>query len=234
MLAVLVTGCSGDDSEGADSAAHDWSYADVDAWGETCETGTEQSPIDLTGAAAEDLPDLALDYHASPAEVVDNGHTVQVNLADAGTLTRDGVTYSLAQFHFHAPSEHLRDGRPYAAELHLVHQAEDDALAVLGILVEEGAADAVIADVLAGVPDGADPAGIADVDVNDLLPADHRTFRYDGSLTTPPCSEGVAWSVLQEPMTWSAEQIAEFAALHPDSHRPPQPLGDRVLQLDQR
>lgn len=240
LIGACLVGCSGDDSDSADDVddagahdAHAWTYEDVDAWGETCASGVEQSPVDLAGAADEDLTDLELDYRSSAAEVIDNGHTVQVNLADAGTMTREGVTYSLVQFHFHAPSEHLLDGTPYAAEMHLVHQAEDDSLAVLGVLIEEGDADTVIADVLASAPEeGADPAATADIDVNALLPADHRTFRYDGSLTTPPCSEGVAWSVLQEPMTWSPEQVADFVALHPGSHRPPQPIGDRVLLHD--
>jgi carbonic anhydrase len=239
LLGALLVGCSGDDADEVDDAdshgEHTWTYDDVDAWGETCATGVQQSPIDLADATTEDLPALELAYHASPAEVVDNGHTVQVDLEDGGTLTRDGVTYSLLQFHFHAPSEHLLDGVPYAAEMHLVHQAEDGALAVLGVLIEEGAADAVIADVLEHTPEeGARRPGVTaePVDVAALLPADHRTFRYDGSLTTPPCSEGVAWSVLQEPVTWSPEQVAEFADLHPGSHRPPQPIGDRVLLHD--
>lgn len=237
LLGAALVGCSGDDSDSSDGAetpdVHAWTYEDVDAWGESCATGTEQSPIDLADATDEDLADLELDYHSSAAEVIDNGHTVQVNLEDAGTMTRDGVTYSLVQFHFHAASEHLVNGEPYAAEVHLVHQAEDKSLAVLGILIEEGEESAIIADVLDDAPEAdADPAETADIDVNAMLPADHRTFRYDGSLTTPPCSEGVAWSVLQEPMTWSSEQVADFVALHPDSHRPPQPLGERVLQHD--
>lgn len=237
LLGAALVGCSDDDASDADAPpAHDWSYADVDEWGETCATGDEQSPIDLAGATEEDLTDLELAYHSSPASVVDNGHTIQVNLEDAGTMTRDGVDYTLAQFHFHAASEHLLDGEPFAAEVHLVHQSEDGALAVLGILIEEGEADAVIADVLETAPEeGAEAADTtAPVDVNALLPADLRTFRYDGSLTTPPCSEGVAWSMLRQPMTWSAEQVAEFVDRHPDSHRPPQPTGDRVLQLDTR
>jgi carbonic anhydrase len=238
LLGGLLIGCSGDDTNEADGAdsqgGHDWTYEDVDAWGETCATGDQQSPIDLADATDEDLADLDLAYHASPALVDDTGHTVQVNLDDAGTMTRDGETYTLVQFHFHAPSEHLLDGVPYAAEVHLVHQAEDGTLAVLGILIKEGAADPVIADVLAHVPDeSADPAATSEpIDVSAMLPAVLRTFRYDGSLTTPPCSEGVAWSVFREPMTWSADQVADFAALHPDSHRPPQPIGDRVLQHD--
>jgi carbonic anhydrase len=238
LLGALLVACGDDDADKADDAGsqdeHAWTYEDVDAWGETCATGEQQSPVDLADATDEDLTDLELDYHASPAEVIDNGHTIQVNLADAGTMTRDGKTYTLAQFHFHAPSEHLLDGVPYAAEVHLVHIADDESLAVLGILIEEGEADAIIADVLASAPEaGADPAATAaSIDVNALLPADHRTFRYDGSLTTPPCSEGVAWSVLQEPMTWSSDQVAEFVALHPGSHRPPQPIGDRVLRHD--
>lgn len=242
LLVAALTGCSDDDPETvADlteqtdhSDQAEWSYSDVDAWDETCASGTEQSPIDLTDATDESLPDLELDYQASAAEIVDNGHTIQVGLEDGGTLTRAGVAYQLVQFHAHAPSEHLLEGKPFAAEVHLVHQSEEGDLAVLGILIEKGAESSVIADVLELAPaEGADPvAATESIDVATMLPDDLRTFRYDGSLTTPPCSEGVAWSVLTTPMTWSADQIADFEARHPDSHRPPQPLGDRELLLD--
>lgn len=238
LLVALASGCSDDEPDHAhlDDAhdEHEWSYADVDAWGDTCATGEQQSPIDLAGADEADLVDLELDYRSSSATVADTGHSVQTTVEDGGTMTRDGETYTLRQFHVHTPSEHLVAGAPYAAELHLVHESEDGELAVLGVLVEEGPAHPILADVLAHVPGaGADASPTTrPVDVAALLPTDLRTFRYDGSLTTPPCSEGVAWSVLREPVTWSAGQLEAFAALHPGSHRPPQPLGDRVLQLD--
>ena len=237
-MTSLLVGCGEEDDDRAHldegHAAHDWTYEDVDAWGETCASGDEQSPVDLADAAPERLPDLELAYTSSAATVADNGHTVQTTFEDAGSMTLDGATYTLRQFHFHTPSEHHVDGVPYAAEMHLVHEAEDGALAVLGVLVEEGAAHAVVADVLDHAPEaGADAVATGDpVDPNALLPEGRRTYRYPGSLTTPPCSEGVAWSVLEEPVTWSADQVAQFAERHPDSHRPPQPMGERTLLRD--
>lgn len=240
LFAALLTGCGEKDDDHAhlddDHAAHDWTYEDVSGWGDTCATGDEQSPVDLADTTQEDLADLDLAYTASDATVIDTGHSVQTTLEDGGTMTLDGETYTLRQFHFHTPSEHQVDGVPYAAEVHLVHEGEDGALAVLGVLVEEGAAHPVIDDVLDHAPEeGDDPVPTTDpVDPNDLLPADRRTYRYPGSLTTPPCTEDVAWSVLEEPVTWSPEQVAHFAERHPDSHRPPQPLNERVLLHDSR
>lgn len=236
LVSGLLAGCGEDDDKSAgdaDAASH-WTYAEVDAWGETCASGREQSPIDLAEATSEDLADPELAYTVSAASVADNGHAIQTTLDDAGTMTLDGVTYTLRQFHVHTPGEHTVDGTTYAAELHLVHEADDGSLAVLGLLIEDGAADPVVAEVLDALPaEDTESAGVVEsLDVTGLLPEDLRTFRYDGSLTTPPCSEGVAWSVLTQPVTWSGEQIAAFAERHPDSHRPPQPLGERVLLQD--
>ncbi len=236
-MTTLLAGCGTDDEDAStseDPAAHSWTYEDVDAWGETCATGEEQSPVDLVDAVAETLTDPELHYTTSAATVVDNGHTVQTDLADAGTMTLDGETYTLRQFHFHTPSEHRVGGAAYAAEVHLVHEAADGALAVLGVLVEEGAAHPVVDEVLGLAPEAGEEAVATTepVDPQALLPDGRRTYRYPGSLTTPPCTEGVSWSVLEEPVTWSAEQVAQLAERHPGSHRPPQPLGERVLRHD--
>lgn len=239
LAVVLLAGCGDGDADDHahlddDHAAHDWTYEDTGAWGDDCATGEEQSPVDLARSTPKDVGDLEIAYTASEATVVDTGHSVQTTLEDGGTLTLDGEPYTLRQFHFHTPSEHHLDGVPYAAEVHLVHESEDGALAVLGVLVEEGAAHPVVEDVLAHAPDeGDDPLPTTDpVDPVSLLPAGRDRFRYPGSLTTPPCSEGVAWTVLTEPITWSAEQVEHFAERHPDSHRPPQPLNGRVLLHD--
>ena len=217
-------------------AAHGWSYADVDTWGGTCATGDQQSPVDLGDATGEQLPDLDLAYTGSGATVTDTGHSVQVTLEDAGTMVLGEETYTLRQFHVHTPSEHEVDGEAYAAELHLVHEDDAGDLAVLAVLVEEGAAHPVIDDVLDHVPEeGADPLPTTEpIEPESLLPDERRTYRYDGSLTMPPCTEGVAWTVLEEPVTWTAEQIAGFAERHPGSHRPLQPLDGRALLHDTR
>lgn len=240
LVAVLLTACSDRDEAhdhahlDDDHAAHDWTYDDTGAWGDDCASGEEQSPVDLAQTTREDLGDLELAYTTSEATVTDTGHSVQTTFADAGTMTLDGETYALRQFHFHTPSEHHLYGVPYAAEVHLVHEGEDGALAVLGVLVEEGAAHPVVEDVLAHVPEeGEEPVPTTEpVDPMSLLPAGRDRFRYPGSLTTPPCSEDVAWTVLRDPVTWSPEQVEHFAERHPDSHRPPQPLNGRVVLHD--
>lgn len=226
----------GDDHGSAAGSADHWSYDDVEAWEETCATGREQSPVDLVGATGRDLPDLGFAYRPAPATVVDNGHTVQATFEGAGSLELGGETFELRQLHFHSPSEHLIDSTSYAAEVHLVHESADGRLAVVAVLVEEGSANQVVTTLLDLMPaEGAESvAADGPVDPAGVLPADRRAFRYDGSLTTPPCTEGVAWSVLAEPITWSAGQLADFAERHPDSHRPPQPLDGRVLLQDER
>lgn len=211
-----------------------WSHDDPAAWGGTCATGTEQSPVDLTGARGVDLADIEFDYAPSAVQVANTGHTIQAEYGAGSSIEVDGTSYDLVQFHFHAPSEHTVDGRHAAAELHLVHQDSAGQLAVVGVLVEEGPASDAVAPVLAEAPaeEGAEADPSAEVDAAGLLPDSSRTFRYDGSLTTPPCTEGVKWMVMSEPVTWSGEQLAAFTSLYGGSNRPVQPLGDRVEIVD--
>ena len=166
--------------------------------------------------------------------VTNTGHTIQANYGTGSAIGIDGTWYDLLQFHFHTPSEHTIDGEQAAAELHLVHQDDDGNLAVVGVLVTEGEANAAVAPVLEDAPDheGQQREPATEVDADGLLPESHLTFRYDGSLTTPPCSEGVRWMVMTEPVTWSAEQLAAFTDLYDGSNRPVQPLNERVELVD--
>ena len=209
---------------------------------EACEAGTEQSPIDLTGAVEAsdaDLPDLTFDYHPSALALMDNGHTVQAAYDPGSTLVVDGETYELKQFHFHAHSEHTVDGKAAPLELHLVHAREDDQgvthLAVVGVLIVEGAENPAYASVLDHLPTEVteEPEAVdgQTVDAAALLPTDRTFFHYEGSLTTPPCSEGVSWQVMTTPVELSAGQIAAFTARYDDDFRPVQPLGDRELEV---
>jgi carbonic anhydrase len=235
----------------ADPAAHasttpHWTYAgeagaehwgDLDPGFETCATGTHQSPIDLGSANGAPLTDLDFQWHAATAVVVNNGHTVQVDLTGGGDLVLDGHPYHLAQFHVHAPSEHTVNGRSFPLEIHFVHKDDGGQLAVVGVLVDTGAAAEALAPVLAVHPE---PGGAAVpvtgmFDPTALLPlAPLRiAYRYDGSLTTPPCSEGVAWSVLFGSITVSPEQLAAITSqLAEANNRPVQPLDGRTIQLD--
>jgi len=223
-----------------DEAPH-WTYEDAERWGEladefgACGAGDEQSPIDLTGAVGLDIPNAVIDYVPGDATIIDNGHTVQVNVPEAGTLELDGKIYAFAEFHFHAPSEHTVEGDHWPMEWHFVHRAADGSLAVLGVLVEEGAPWPAFDVIVESLPMQRDVADIVygDVDVADFLPDLTAAFRYDGSLTTPPCSEGVSWSVLQGTITMSLEQMEAFTSrLDEPNNRPVQPTNERTLEKD--
>lgn len=203
-----------------------------EAWA-VCETGTEQSPIDFAGMEGGEAVTPVLDWTvAEAADIVDNGHTIQANLTNAGSLTLDGTEYELVQFHFHAASEHTVEGEQYPLEVHFVHASEDGRLAVVGVFFEEGEAEPGLDPVWNNLPQaqGHIPVG-AIVDPAEFLPEDLTAWRYPGSLTTPPCSEGVAWTVLQTPITASAEQIAAYTARYDNNYRPVQPLGDRTVNV---
>jgi carbonic anhydrase len=247
-LVVAATACSLVGGEAVEeTAGHDvhWTYNGEEGpenWGglseeyTLCGTGVEQSPIDITAAAPRDVADVVFNYQDSALKIENNGHTVQVNYDTGSTIVVDGTTYTLAQFHFHAPSEHLLNGRAFPAEVHLVHKDAAGGLAVIGVLIEEGSENEALADVWAHLPATEQTEKTIDgarVHVDRFLPAERLSYRYDGSLTTPPCSEKVEWIVLTNPIQMSAAQISTFAEIvHHDNSRPPQPLNDRELAED--
>jgi carbonic anhydrase len=223
--------------------AQHWSYtgeAGPDNWSKVdgknimCALGRNQSPIDLADFVEADLKPLKIDYKAGAAEVINNGHTVQVNYAPGSTLTVDGRAFELKQFHFHAPSENRINGKPFPMEGHLVHADKDGNLAVVAVMFEAGAANAVLEKAWAAMPAQAGgkaslPAGL---NVMQMMPADKDYYRFNGSLTTPPCSEGVRWLVLKKPATVSKAQVDQFSkTLGFANNRPIQPVNARpVLQ----
>jgi carbonic anhydrase len=230
-----------------------WGYADsADAvgpakWGtlpgnEACATGKQQTPINLvaSGAKPQDLPNLVFAYKPSSLLMTNNGHTVQMTYAAGSTLGRAGsaTTSSLAQFHFHAPSEHTVDGVSYPMEIHLVHvDAAGKPAAVVGVFVKAGTDNAGLAKAFQSLParsgDKSAPAGVM-IDAGTLLPVDKTFFTYPGSLTTPPCTEGLTWYVLKTPIEMSPAQIASFTKLEHLAHtnRPIQSLGGRAVLVD--
>ncbi|MGE0730360.1 MAG: carbonic anhydrase [Acidimicrobiia bacterium] len=203
----------------------------------TTET-TEPEPTTTTeapfpGAPAEQEIDFA--YHASAYTVVDNGHTVQVNLDNAGAMVIDGVPFTLVQFHFHTPSEHTLAGAAYPLEYHLVHRSEAGELAVVGVLIQRGGENETLKPIFDALPDaGVTVEGAEPIDPAALLPANRTMVRYNGSLTTPPCTEHVRWHLLLTPLQMSNLQIARFMAKHPESRRPVQEVNDRevVIEVD--
>jgi carbonic anhydrase len=208
----------------------------------TCGTGTQQTPIDLVSASAkpQDLPDLVFNYKPSHLSVLNNGHTEQMTYDPGSTLGRAGSapTWNLAQFHFHAPSEHTLDGQSFPMEVHLVHvDAAGKPVAVVGVFIKAGRENAGLAKAFQMLPakegDKNEPAG-ATVNADSVLPADRTFFTYPGSLTTPPCTEGLTWFVLKAPIELSQAQINAFTRLEHLGHtnRPIQSLGRRTVMLD--
>jgi carbonic anhydrase len=201
-----------------------------------CDSGIEQSPIDVVNPLKMGLTDIIFKYEATPGKIINNGHTIQVDFAagNGNTIVVDGILHELLQFHFHAPSEHTIAGASFAMELHLVHKNAGGGLAVVGVMLQPGKASAGLAPVLTSVPTTVDVAYDlpAPVDLMQLLPADRRAYRYPGSLTTPPCSEGVRWILLTNPMDLDTAQIAAYTAVYTGTNRPLQPRGVRFLLQD--
>jgi carbonic anhydrase len=195
--------------------------------------GLLQSPINIAGNAPRSPAMLTFSYQNSRMNVINNGHTVQVNYDPGSTLTINGKVHRLAQFHFHVPGEHLIDGVAPAMEMHLVHMADDGALAVVAVLFDIAEPDnaflAQFWDVLPGEGREVDAGIVANVAA--AFETGSPRFSYVGSLTTPPCSEGVSWYVLAERETVSREQLAEFVELLGFNARPVQPLGVRQISL---
>ncbi len=208
----------------ADNGPACWASLDP-AFG-LCGCGAEQSPIDLANAQARDVPALHFDYRLVTAGIVDTGRTLEFHPPPGQGLTVGSRRHDLRQLHFHHASEHRIDGRCLPMELHLVHTGSNGALTVVGVFIESGDENAAVTSLWQALVD--DPETV-DVDLAALLPASTKAWRYQGSLTSPPCSEGVSWIVLVDPITLSAPQIAAFRDFHPPNCRPVQPLGRRSL-----
>ena len=222
---------------------HEWGYTGPEGaehWAELakenalCGNGQQNSPIDLKDAIDATLGKLQLDYGAVPLVVRNTGHSIQLDLHAGGTMRVGGKQYDALQLHFHHPSEHLLNGRRFPMEAHIVHQGPDGTLGVLAIFFETGKANPAFQRVLDAMPsDKNQTRQVADavVRASDFLPpANQRSFyRYEGSLTTPPCSETVDWVVLSQPVQVSREQIDAFERVYPFNARPLQPLDRRFL-----
>ena len=210
-------------------------WAELSEHYETCSSGKEQSPIDLTNATMTDLENISFNYAETAVNIINNGHTIQVQVIEGSQIVINGETYSLIQFHFHAPSEHAVDSQGYPIEMHLVHRGANGNLAVVGVFIAEGAENTAFTPVWDQLPE--EERGIiatgATVHITDLLPTDKTVYRYSGSLTTPPCSENVIWSVMKNPVEMSAGQIAAFNSIIEGNNRPLQPLDAHALQLDE-
>jgi len=218
-----------------------WSYQGHGGpaeWGEldpafaTCQLGKLQSPIDIRGAKTADLPAIKFDYKPSPLRVIDNGHSIQVNYAPGSSIDVGGTRYELVQFHFHKPSEEKIDGKAHAMVAHLVHKGADGKLAVVAVLLDAGGTSPTIDTIWKNLPQekGKEATVNATIDAATLLPADHGYYTFQGSLTTPPCSEDVRWFVLKTPVKVAGSEITAFGKIYPMNARPSQPLNGRTLE----
>lgn len=224
-----------------------WGYAgDIgpDRWAELspdnrlCAVGTRQSPIDIRDGLGVDLEKIAFDYRPSSFSVLDEGHTVRVDVAPGNGLTVMGRRYELQEFHFHRPSEERVNGQQFEMVAHLVHRDAQGHVAIVAVLLERGPDDRpqpVIQTVWANLPleRGEATRPQAQIDLGQLLPADRGYYTYMGSLTTPPCSEGVLWMVMRQPVPLTAQQIAVFARLYPMNARPLQAGSGRLIKQSQ-
>ncbi|NPA28418.1 MAG: carbonic anhydrase family protein [Epsilonproteobacteria bacterium] len=218
----------------------EWGYKGEigpDKWGDLspkfrmCKEGKNQSPINLTRFIKAKLPAVEYSYNTKSTEVINNGHTIQVNLKSGSKINIDNIDFELKQFHFHTPSENKIDGKSFPLEAHFVHASKDGELAVVALMFEEGEENKVLSKIWQKMPTKADTKEKLEIsDIKELLPKNKDYYRFNGSLTTPPCSEGVRWIVLKTPVTISKAQIDKFAKVmgHPNN-RPIQPLNARVI-----
>jgi carbonic anhydrase len=207
-------------------------WGKLDAGYVACETGKKQSPIDLVNLVDADLQPIDFVYKPGTTEIINNGHTIQVNYAAGSSITVDGRAFELKQFHFHAPSENTINGKHFPLEGHLVHADKDGNLAVVAVMFEQTRNSPLLSPLWMKMPDNAGDRNALPkmYDVSAMLPSDRDYYRFDGSLTTPPCSEGVLWFVLKQPSIASKPQIDRFTEVmgHPNN-RPVQPLNARQV-----
>ncbi|MEM8505086.1 MAG: carbonic anhydrase family protein [Cyanobacteria bacterium P01_D01_bin.1] len=210
-------------------------WAELDSSFTTCATGQAQSPINFTKAKGENLPNLSFHYDFVPLNLLNNGHTIQLPYAPGSYMTLDDKIYNLLQLHFHSPSEHTIDSKQSAAELHLVHQSDDGELSIVAVLLQPSTNPTNVTYPLAtDLPQKAGDKVRTNKTINalTLLPEETTTYRYIGSLTTPPCTESVKWLVMTEPVTISTRELSYYKKLLNNNNRPLQRLNGRAIQLD--
>ncbi|MCE2594346.1 carbonic anhydrase family protein [Motilimonas cestriensis] len=222
-------------------SAHSWGYVGntgPEHWGDIatiCETGKQQSPIDIVHAQPTQLEAIEWDYEPKFQNIINNGHTVQVNLQPGSEIEVNDTDYQLKQFHFHTPSENRLNGRSYPLEAHFVHADKKGNLAVVGVFFEHGRANAALAALWEKMPAQVgtkQSLNKINFELNELLPKNKNYYSFTGSLTTPPCSEGVQWLVMQQAIKASPEQIAAFKAVLPShNNRPIQAQNQRTISV---
>ena len=223
------------------SSGANWSYSGKmgpDYWGDLshdyimCKVGKNQSPIDISGAVSASLTPLNIYYDVKAKTFLNNGHTLKAKMKDGAKLYIDGKEFKLIQFHFHTPSENTIDGKYYPMEAHFVHSTKNGELAVVGVMFKIGKFNPAIQKLIDNMPKKVgEEKNICQTNLKakDLLPKSLEYYRFNGSLTTPPCSEGVRWFVLKEPVEVSKEQVRAFEKVMGKNNRPLQDINARVI-----
>ena len=230
-----------------------WSYTEEggpDGWAKLspvyadCGSGKSQSPVDLLSNSGKSSSHLKIEYkttklkishNAHVEELINNGHTIEVTPQEGSTISYEGKVYRLKQFHFHTPSEHTINGQHFPMEIHLVHQADDKSLAVIGVLVQVGKHNNNFDQLIKYLPNDVGMKktyNSVNIEIGNNVPKDLYAYHYVGSLTTPPCTENVQWLVMKTPISMNKEQIAEFASRLKNNSRPTQPMNGRTVTMD--
>lgn len=224
----------------ADESSPHWTYEGehgAEHWGDLspdfiqCKVGVNQSPINIVDSVEADLPPLVLDYTTNTVDLVNNGHTAQANVEPGNYLRVGGEEFELLQFHIHVPSEHLVKGEQFMMEVHFVHKNSRGELAVIGALYSEGEDPPRLGKLITEIPTEVHKPNPLSVSMKDLTitTVDKSYYRYNGSLTTPPCSEGVRWYVLKTIQHVSKKRRDIFNQLIGDDARGPQPINARPI-----
>lgn len=240
LVAGILGACLATGQDGK-TPGHEWSYGDEKGpqrWGDlspeyaTCKAGQQQSPINIRNSKKVPLPLIRFEYKPSAFKIVNTGHSIQVNYDPGSFISVGDKRYELRQFHFHHPSEEQIEGMAYDMVVHLVHADSEGRLAVVAILIKTGISNPTIQKLWDYLPvDGGSERTVGEMKVNaaNLLPQSFGYYTFEGSLTTPPCSEGVKWFVLKTPLEISSQQVTAFAKLYPHNTRPIQPLNGRMI-----
>ena len=245
----VSTYASGQKGGGAGNGGSHWGYdgeEGAEHWGRLgypiCSRGKNQSPVDLGNSVSVALDDIRFDYHGSRLKSINNGHTVQFNYDPGSAISVGGKRYALLQFHFHSPSENTINGVPFDMEMHLVHKSADNQLAVVGVFIKVGQTDdrdkghdkgrnASLSSVFEAFPEKTSQTktGKGPINAAQLLPQNQTYYHFLGSLTTPPCTEGVNWFVMQNPIEITTKQLSRFTSIFDHNARPIQPWNKRIL-----
>ena len=227
-------------SEGEPKPYAHWTYegdegqknwASLDERFAMCEKGLNQSPINITSAIDAELSPLIFEGEAKATTFINNGHTVQANFQGGNYVIIDNKKYGLKQIHFHTPSENHIDGEAFPLEAHLVHVDKNNDLAVIGIMFKVSSDNSVLNKLLRNLPENKDDKEEVKSEIfgYEILPEAKEYYRFNGSLTTPPCSEGVKWVVLKTPVEISQSQLNDFMNVMPKNARDIQELNARII-----